>query len=52
MHLKCGGDVERQLKKLERNDENIGRKLVDGSSIVAGVAVRRDLGWGKLEVKR
>ena len=44
--------MERQRKKLEKNDENIGRKLVDGSSIVAGVAVRRDLGLRKLEVKR
>ena len=29
--------------------ENIDRKLVDGSCTVAGIAVRGDLGWRKLE---
>ena len=36
-------------KNLEKNQENIGRILVGGSRTVAGVVVRGDLGWRKLE---
>ena len=34
--------------KLESTQERIGRKLLGASAIVAGVAVRGDLGWRKL----
>ena len=37
---------------LEKIQENIGRKLVGGSSTVAGVAVRGNMGWRKLEERR
>ena len=33
-------------------ERNIGRKLVGGSSTVAGIAVKGDLGWRKLEERR
>ena len=53
MHLKCGGQEGRQhARTLKKNQENIDKKLVGGSSIIAGVAVRRDLGWRKLEERR
>ena len=53
MHLKCGvqGGTA-ACKKLEKNQDNIGRKLVGGNSTVAGVAVRGDLGWRNLEERR
>ena len=56
--MKCGGQDGRQLtrkaacKNLEKIQENIGRKLMGGSSTVAGVVVRGDLGWRKLEERR
>ena len=50
MHLKYGGQEGRQhARTWKKIQENIGRKLVGGSSTVAGVAVRGDLGWRKLE---
>ena len=53
MHLKCGGQKGRQhARTLKKNQENIGRKLVGGSSIIAGVAVKGDLEWKKLEERR
>ena len=39
-------------KNLEKIQENNGRKLVGGSSTVAGAAVRGDLGWRKLKERR
>ena len=39
-------------KNLENIQANIGRKLVGGSSKVAGIAVRGDLGWRKLEERK
>ena len=39
-------------KNLEKIQENTGRKLVGGSSTVAGGAVRGNLGWRKLEERR
>ena len=40
------------MQELEKNFKNIGWKLVGGSSTVAEVAIRGDLGWGKLEERR
>ena len=45
MNLKCGGQDGRQHARTWKNSqENIGRKMVDGSSTFAGVAVRGYLG--------
>ena len=46
MHLKCDGQEGRQhARTWKKIQENIGRKLLGGSSTVAGVTVRGDLGW-------
>ena len=52
IHLKCSGQEGRQYENLKKIQENIGRKLVGGSSTVAGVVVRGNLGWRKLEERR
>ena len=39
-------------KRLEAVQERVGRKLLGASRSVAGVAVRGDLGWKKLEERR
>ena len=46
----AGGKVA--CKNLENIQENIGRKQLGGTSTVAWVAVREDLGWRKLEERR
>ena len=45
-----GGNVAN--KRLEAVQERVGRKLLGASRSVAGVAVRGDLGWKKLEERR
>ena len=45
-------DTRETCKYLEKIQENFGRKLVGGSSTVAGFAVRGDLGWRKQEERR
>ena len=39
-------------RKLEAVQDRIGRKLLGASNTVAGVAVRGDLGWRRLEERR
>jgi len=45
-----GGNVAN--KRLEVVQERVGRKLLRASRSVAGVAMRGDLGWKKLEERR
>ena len=40
------------LQKLGKIHDNIGRKLVGGSSTVAEAVLRRNLGWRKLKERR
>ena len=49
MDRREGRQHVRTWKKIQ---ETIVRKLVGGSSIVAGFAVRGDVGWRKLEKRR
>ena len=48
----CWTGRKAACKNLEKIHENIGRKLVGGSSTVAEVAVRGDLGCRKLEERK
>ena len=40
------------LRKLESSQMKMGRRLLEASNTVAGVAVQGDLGWMKLEERR
>ena len=48
----CGAGGNAACKKLETIQKKVGRKLVDGSSTVAGVVLRRDLDWRREGKKR